>query len=390
MGKSLNNTQMLARDVVQSIHQFNSAYGKAYTLGSNWSSVGTDFETIVNKFLFPKLTQTTLINIALGNRFNWLAKEVEFIGQLSEEYVILDSVPTNMDITREEELMLKRNYPPMATKLYGPGLEKKQKFTLNDNDVRLNFANLKDAISWAVGVYKKKLSDINVAEEREMKAMLIDYSLRNTKEKRSVSSLDDLSNKLFTAFLNLQNNNDKYNEADTASGGTLGRYTTVSSLNNLIILTTDDVKSYLLNTRIANTFQEAGIDLTSKIMSFDTLGGNYRMTDDVTISDPDTLSLMQRMGDYQVRLGSIVPKDSVLTYDISQAADFAGKFEEIKPATDLYAYVLDINKIRYRRSTNNMLEKPWRNPEFQENTYWLHYNSFKAMSPFFNSILLGE
>ena len=77
--------------------------------------------------------------MALGNRFEWLAREEDFVGQYSEEYVILDTVPVTMNLSKQEELMLKRNYPQMATKLYGQGILKKTKFTLNNNDSRLNF-----------------------------------------------------------------------------------------------------------------------------------------------------------------------------------------------------------------------------------------------------------
>ena len=42
----------------------------------------------------------------------------------------------------------------------------------------------------------------------------------------------------------------------------------------------------------------------------------------------------------------------------------------------------------YRRNTKGMLKQPFYNGEFDEVTYWLHYYSFKSMSPFFNSILV--
>ena len=67
------------------------------------------------------------------------------------------------------------------------------------------------------------------------------------------------------------------------------------------------------------------------------------------------------------------------------------RIEEIKPDNDLFAYVFDINKLRYRRHTKGMLKQPFYNGEFDEITYWLHYYSFKSMSPFYNSILVtGE
>ena len=372
------------------LKNFNSATGQAWTWGQNWSNVETQFETFVNKYLFPKLNETALHNVALGNRFDWLAKEKDFIGQYSEEYVILDTVPVNMDLSKKEEMMLKRNYPKLATKLYGAPVIKKTKFTLNNNDVRLNFATLADATAYALGVYRKRLSDINVTEEREIKGMLIDYSLNKVKEKRTVQNRDELFTAVFEGILNIQNNSEKYNEADEASGGELGRYTTVSKLSKVAILTNDAMKTYLLDTKLASTFQVAGLDLSDRIMSFDDLGGVYKVTADVEIANAETVQAFRRMGDYQIEIGDICPVDSVITFDVSDKPEFLDKIQEIKPSSDLYAYVFDIDKLRYRRNTKGMLKKPFYNGEFDELNYWIHYPSFKAMSPFYNSLLVHE
>ena len=206
-------TKSIKSATIQALKQMNTDYNQSWTYGENWSNVSTNFETFINKYLFPKIQETHIINIALGNRFNWLAQEVDFIGQYSEEYVILDTVPIAMNLTKSEELMLKRNYPSMATKLYGSGIVKKVKFTLNNNDTRLNFQTLADATTYALGVYKKKLSDINVLEEREMKAMLVDYSLSNTQTVHKVTSEADLFSKVFESILNIQNNSDKYTQS---------------------------------------------------------------------------------------------------------------------------------------------------------------------------------
>ena len=376
---------------MKALDQYNSDFSAQWDFGTNWSNVATDFETFVNKYLFPKLNETAVHNVALGNRFEWLAKEIDFIGQYSEEYVILDTLPVNMNLSKTEELMLKRNYPHMATKLYGQGVLKKTKFTLNNNDTRHNFLTLGDATKYALAVYKKRISDINVSEETEVKGTIIDYALNHVKDKRTVTSRDELFTEIFEGILNIQNNSTKYNEADTASGGTLGRYTTVSKLDDVVILTNDSMKTYLLDTKLANTFQVSGLDLSDRIISFDDLGGLWKTTADVTISESATLEKFGYMGDYQVNAGDIVPEGSVLTFDVSDLTEFAGNVEEIKPNSDLFAYVFDINKLRYRRHTKGMLKQPFYNGEFDEITYWLHYYSFKSMSPFYNSILVtGE
>jgi len=379
----------VTKATVKALDLWNKANGTSWTFGTNWTNVNTKFETFVNKFLFPKINETNLSNVDLGNRFDWLAKEVDFIGQYSEDYVVLDTVPTTLDLSKPEELMLKRNYPKIATKLYGAGVVRKQKFTLNNNDTRLNFSTLGDGIAYAVGVYKKKISDINVFEEKEIRAMLVDYALNVTQDTREVNGQDDLVNKIYEAILNIQNNSDKYNETNLASGGAIGRYTTQTKLKDVAILTTDTVKTYLLNTVVGNTFQIAGLDPTSRIISFDDLGGVYRVNDDVTLNSDQTIEYFRTFGDYQVQKGDVVPAESVLTFDVSGLTEFEEKVTEIKPQDELFSFIFDVNKLKYRRNTKGMLKQPFYNGEFDEVTHWLHYYSFKAISPFFNGVRIG-
>lgn len=381
---------LLAQNIKSSLQDFNHDYDKAWTFGENWNNVNTYFETYVNKYLFPKINETLLINIELGNRFNWLAKEQDFIGQYSEEYVIMDTVPVSMNLGKNEELMLKRNYPKMATKLYGAGIVKKQKFTLNNNDVRFNFQTLGDATNYALGVLRKKISDINVLEEKEIRAMMVDYALNQLSDtnKRIAQSKEELADKVFTAILNMQNNSAKYNEVNKASGGSIGQYTTVSKLKDIAILTTDAMKSYLLDTKIANTFQMAGIDFTDHVISFDDLGGVYKVTKDITISNEETVKYLRNFGDYQTIVGDVVPANSIFTYDVTALEEFNGNIEEIKPHSDIFAFIFDINALKYKRNTKGMLKQPFYNGEFDEVTHWIHYYSFKAISPFFNKILI--
>ena len=381
----VNPTTVIAKSALD---QYNSDFSSSWEFGMNWSNVESGFETYVNKYLFPKLSETTIQNVALGNRFEHLAKEIDFISQYSEEYVILDTVPVNMNLSKDAELMLKRNYPKMATKLYGQGVLKKTKFTLNMNDVRHNFLTLADATAYALGVYQKRVSDINVEEEKEIKAMLVDYALNHVKDSRTVSSSNELFTSVYNALLNIQNNSEKYNEADTASGGAIGRYTTVSKLSDIEILTTDEMKVELLNSKIADMFNVEGLDFSDRITSFDDLGGVWKVTEDVTITDPETVERFLAMGDYQISLDSVIPKDSVITFDVSDLTEFAETVEEVKPSSDLFAYVYDKNKLRYRRNTKGMLKEPFYNGEFDEVNYWLHYYSFKSVSPFFNSVLI--
>ena len=165
----------VAKATAEALNMWNKTHDSNWTFGTNWSNVDNAlFETFINKNLFPKITETLNANMDSGNRFNFLAREDDFIGQFSEEYVVLDTVPTSMDLSQPEELMLKRNYPKIATKLYGQGALKKVKFTINNNDNRLNWSTLSDAVNYAVTVYRKRLSDINIDEELAVKSMIVD------------------------------------------------------------------------------------------------------------------------------------------------------------------------------------------------------------------------
>lgn len=376
----------IAQATKSAILQFNNDTQNSWSFGANWNNQGTSFETFVNNYLFPKLNETLIVETVNGNRFDFLAKEVDFIGQYSEEYVILDSVPISMDLTKSAELMLKRNYPRMASKIYQQGILKKVKFTLNNNDSRLNFSTIGDAIKYAISVYKKKISDINVAEEAEYKAMLLDYSLNFTADKRTVSSMQGLFQELSKAILNLQNNSAKHNETATASGGAIGRYTTTSKLNDLLIVTTDEAKAYLLDTKLANTFQVAGIDLSSKIISFDDLGGTYKTKKDIKVTNKIKEGL-EAMGDYQVEIDDLIPKSTIFTFDVTKLFDTAD-IEEIKPTGEFFAMLFDIRGLRYKRCTKGMLKEPFYNGEFDETTHWIHYYSMKAISPFYNKVVI--
>lgn len=380
----------VAQDIQASINNYNNDYQVDWSWGGNWDASGTQFETYVNKYLFPKLNESTIVNIESGNKFNWLAKEVEFVGQYSEEYVIMDSVPVGLNLSKSEEMMLKREYPKMATKFYNAGIVKKLKFTLNNNDVRQNFATLGDAITYAMGVYRKKIADINVFEEKEIRAMLVDYGTSQAQHKREVTSQDDFVNTIYETMLDIQDNSELYNEVFSASGGQIGRLTTFTPLERTLILTTNKQKTHLLRTEIGNTFQIAGIDPTNRIMSFNTLGMVYKLTADVTIEDPETIKYFKAFGDYQTALGDIIQKDSVFTFDITKLTEFkeGTNFFEIKPDSDMWAMVLDINSIRYRRNTKGMLKMPFYNGEFDEYTYWLHYYSQKNVSPFWNKVVV--
>lgn len=399
--KELDPTFQVADAVSRAITGFNVENGKKWSFGTNWDAAGSDFETFTNKYLFPKLNETAIVNVALGNRFDWLAVETDFVGQYSEEYVILDTVPTELALDKTTTLMLERNYPKIATKLYGSGIVRKMKFTLNDNIARQQFATLGDAVSYAVNVYKKQISMINVTEEQEIKSMIVNYAINQVTDQRETDT-DNYIDDLYTAILNLQNNSPKHNESSKASGGSIATFTTQSQLKDLVIVTTDRQKVKILNSFIAQSFNTAGLDLTDHIISFEDLGGSYRCKSRIATSNTTLLNLLKNAGLYDATTAGAFEVGDIVTipnfkqlfetaYTPGNSIKFDNFFEEIKPTDDdLFTVILDARALRYKRYTKNMLKQPFYNGEFDEVTYWIHYYSMKSISPFYNKVVLKQ
>ena len=127
------------------------------------------------------------------------------------------------------------------------------------------------------------------------------------------------------------------------------------------------------------------MDLTNHIISFDDLGGVWKLDQDVTITGDD-VPVFRSMGDYQVAAGDVFNKGVVFTFDVTKAPSFSKAAHEIKPDTDEFAMLMDVRGIYYRRNTSKLLPSYFYNNELDEYTYWMHYYSFKSISPFYNKV----
>lgn len=373
--------------VKESLQEFNTKNGKTFDFGQSWYNVSNDFNDYVTNYLFPKLNESEIVVKPLGNRFEFLAQEVENFGALTEEYVILDSVPVNLDLNKERTLLLNTNYPKIANKVYGCGKNKKMKFTIDDSFLRRNFNTLKDAIDFALAVYSKKISDINVIEENEIKSILLYYAKNYTSLKKTVLSVDDLINQTYISLLNIQNNSSLYNECNNIIDIP---YTTQSKLDDILIITSDELKYKILDTKIANTFDSKGLDITKHIISFDTFNNMFITKKDIKVTQ-DIKTFLNKLGDYQVELNDTILKDTIFFIQSDKLQKeflkLSTDFSQIE-INDNFVYILDINKIKYKRNTKDMLKKFY-NAEFNETNFFIHYYTKKTISPFYNNIFIS-
>lgn len=378
--------------VEASINQWNQTQGASWTKGTNWSSVGTDFETFVHKNLFPKLTETIQNLPKIGNPFQFLARQRNIVGQYREEFAILDKVPTGINLNTDGELLLNPEYPKIKTRLYQNGFRRKLKFTIDlSGDITQNFLSLEDGIDYVIGEYVSSLNSINITEMREMFGGIVDYLHNNitSYQRKTVTSLDEAVTATYNLMSSMQIPTSGYNEGMTAAGPSVGRLTRKTPLDRMMIICSVNARTFLLNTQIANSFQIAGLDITDHIMAFPTIDetpdmdGVYKITKKVTLATQTDVDFLKAMGMYNVRIGTVFNIGTVFTFDIKTLTDFKGNFEQIGLKDDNDILVLDTASIMYDQDTSNFV-RTFENPEIDGVSYYLKYTSTKNFSPFTN------
>lgn len=378
--------------VEASINQWNQTQGASWTKGTNWSNVGTDFETFVHKNLFPKLTETIQNLPKIGNPFQFLARERNIVGQYREEFAILDKVPTGINLNTDGELLLNPEYPKIKTRLYQNGFRRKLKFTIDlSGDITQNFLSLEDGIDYVIGEYVSSLNSINITEMREMFGGIVDYLHNNitSYQRKTVTSLDEAVTATYNLISSMQIPTSGYNEGMTAAGPSVGRLTRKTPLERMMIICSVNARTFLLNTQIANSFQIAGLDITDHIMAFPTIDetpdmdGVYKITKKVTLATQTDVDFLKAMGMYNVRIGTVFNIGTVFTFDIKTLTDFKGNFEQIGLKDDNDILVIDTASIMYDQDTSNFV-RTFENPEIDGVSYYLKYTSTKNISPFTN------
>lgn len=376
--------------IAASINQWNQTTGASWTLGTNWSSVDTDFETFVNKNYFPVVTEIFYNLPRIGNPFQWLAKQRTLTGQFRQEVATVDQIPTGINLNTDGELLLNPQYPKVKTRLYQNGFRRKLKFTIDlSGDITQNFITLEDGIDYVTAQYISSLNSIQITEYREMFGAIVDYTHNNlTKyQQRVVSSLDEAIDKTYELMKAMQRPSSAFNEGTLAAGPAVSRLTRQVPLDRIMILCSDRAATRILNTNIANTFQIAGLDITDHILNFPTIedtppmDGVYKVTENVIISDPETLAYLQAMGMYNTLNGTVFKEGAVFTFDITGLKDFKGKYEQIGLKDDSDIILIDTASIMYFQDTSNMT-RTFENPEIDGVTYYIKYTSTKNISPY--------
>nr|DAK50478.1 MAG TPA: Major capsid protein [Caudoviricetes sp.] len=323
------------------------------SVGQNWSGLSEAMHgTFMFEYLLPKVGRTDLYQVKIQDRFIRYTKMLLNMAQFNEEYTMTDIVPTMLREDADVMTNFKTNFPKMRTKFYNEGQVYQYRYSINPKD-RLKFSSIGDCLRAQQAIYDNVISSFNMYNEDAKKAAIIDYAMRSVKDTTKVENADDLVQLILLKYLNLQSKSHHHNEADLAAGDANTRKTTVSNGEDLLIITTDEIKLFILNSVIANTFQVAGIDITNQISSFEDLGGNYELKEAVTITSDKTKTAFEAMGFMFDRPSVTFPKGSKFNWDITQLEEFEGKYREIKPQSKYWFAMYDVNAFRFEMNREN-------------------------------------
>lgn len=380
----------LGTAITSALEAFNLDRGfnqtNAWSWGMNWKVNTDDFLNFTNEYLVPRLNALELLMYNHTNRFQRFYKENEFILSPDQEFTFSDIVPTSVNLASDAVHEFEQYFAQVKSKLYPPGQVKSTKISFNDIAMRIGAGStFKDMVKLVVSTFGHRLSMFNYFEERETLGMIIDYANTQTKAKRTASSLMDAIQKLNVAIMDMQEASNEYNEAESASGD--GTVLTSAKLQDIVIITSNEIKARILDTYIANLFNSQGLDLTSHIISFNKLGGVYRINKNVTISAEHAYK-MHKKGIYNVKEGDTLFMGTILSYNPQEVGIQDSDFNEIKANSDNFIYVFDKNILKLEQNTKNMLGQPTHLNTVRTTTYVPMYITRKAMRPFFNNVVI--
>lgn len=342
------------KQAAEAIVAWNETYPEnPISVGQNWSGFSEKMHgTFMFEYLLPKVGRTDLFQVKIQDRFIRYTKMLTNMAQFNEEYTMTDIVPTMLREDADVMTNFKTNFPKMRTKFYNEGQVYQYRYSINPKD-RLKFSSIGDCLRAQQAIYDNVISSFNMYNEDAKKATIIDYAMRSVKDTTKVENADDLVQLILLKYLNLQSKSHKHNEADLAAGDEHTRKTTVSNGEDLLIITTDEIKLFILNSVMANTFQVAGIDITNQISSFEDLGGNYELTEAVTITSDKTKAAFEAMGFIFDRQSVTFPKGSKFNWDITSLEEFKSKYKEIKPKSKFWFAMYDVNAFRFEMNREN-------------------------------------
>lgn len=374
-----------------SLKQFNTSYGRSYTLTTPWTpTVAFDFTNYLANNFFPALSETKFHRNQLGDAFRFVTTNDDNIGAYAQEYAFLDMIPQDLDSSKVTNIFVD-NYKKTMVNVIGSGTYRRMSFTVNPMYTRRVFSTLGEVLAYVVEQYTHCISMINLDEERRKLGTLVNYAnTAITKEDQVIEAkdLNDMVSKINLTMMNMQSQTDVYNEATQMLGATASRYTIKTDKSDLMILTTNKVKNYITNSLYPNTWDKEGIDISNMFMTFPKLGMAWKSTEEFQLTE-EMIPQLRALGDDQSESGDLVLKDTMITIDPQKfAPTLADKFTLIEPDTEDWALLIDAKAIKFSEFTDGMARPPFVNEGVQTSKYYLHYYTRKYISPFYNKAII--
>ena len=106
----------VATGVVEALNEFNQSYGKQWKATAPWTGdVAIHFTNFLNNNLFPKLASTHFHEAILGDAWSFATKNDPNVASYDEEYAFTDVIPRNLNMSKANTTLFRRNYKTIMT-----------------------------------------------------------------------------------------------------------------------------------------------------------------------------------------------------------------------------------------------------------------------------------
>jgi hypothetical protein len=407
MATKLSNKTLQAINLTMSNINANNTSQGQITLGSNFSATGINIDSFLMDNFFPTLFATYNVTRKLNDRWTNATKSIsENRGAYTQEYVFADAMNVGLKFTDRGRIQFERNVPQTLTKIYGAGYYMHRVWTFDNTQIRQNMSTFAELLTYYGTAVEKILSDTAMQNEYVKTASILQYQPYAKDVTNTVTDDDSFVKAIYEKTLAMLEKSAAHNEASAAQKMVTNpalalRYTSMSDLEDIYILTSTKTKALLLNSYIANTFNAAGIDLLSHVISYDSFDIAVQLTDDVTLTADDVAAIKVLYQDIQPQIGDVVYKDSIFTFDTAsmlQVPSFAGKLQTLSPfvadggtlAKDYFAAILDVNALNFLVDFQNMFGEPQKIGGGIATQHFLNYYQNNYISVFENKAYITD
>lgn len=380
------NELKMAELMVEAQDMFIGQINQPFEFGTETANV--HLENFIVNALFPKMKAQHSVTNDLRNKFSRFVKLVPSAGEIIEVYGLLDMTPVDLGLDESGLELFKNNFAQVVALQYTNQVAKKAKLTLELKETRKRFTTGGSALIDYVAVNEATLlNGIARTEQEEMLQMFVQYYREKTLVNQEVESADQVAVGIATQIMNIQDNVKDYNQVSQISAEYANAdYTTSTDLEDVFILTTNNISARISTDIFPQYFDTEGIDFRDRIISVREFPQIVTTLKDYTLTAED-IKLLSAIN-YLIKEGTVIKKGTLIPnnwYTKGVGKGEEGLFEVYSFGKDQnLAFIFDKQAILYAWDEGAGYTPPFQNPENLTIQMYYHYTTLKAIVPFFN------